>query len=257
MKKIWLILSLVPTLLVAQEKEGGFNNIDQRQKTANNAVAFSAFYGAEFPVGVLQKRATFVSSIGAQFLYRMRHNWMIGAEGSFLYASKSKERPDTAIATHDGPHITQNGDLTDINPSINGFALYGFASKLFPFKKEKAPGTGIVVKLGVGFLQHKILYNINPQSLPQFDKNYRTGYDRMTNGAAISVFAGIMRMERHKYFNFYFGPQFDLAFTQNRRPWDFAEMRQISDKRIDMMVGIKFGLLVPVFLNKDSEVIYR
>ncbi|MFN8310441.1 MAG: hypothetical protein U0T73_10805 [Chitinophagales bacterium] len=257
MKKLLLLICLIPAFTKGQEETHSFDNIKRRQKTINNAIIFSAFYDADFPVGVLRNRYGFISNIGAQLAYRMRANWMIGAEGGFLYSAKTKEDPAAFVSTYEGPHITTNGDLTDIHPSLNGFSIFGFAGKILPFHKDRNPGTGILIKIGLGYLQHKIYYNINPQSLPQFDKNYRTGYDRLTGGAAVSVFAGIIRLERHKYLNLYFGPQFDLGFTQNMRSWDFAEKRKLDEKRVDMMIGIKLGWMVPVFLNKDNEEYYR
>ena len=54
----------------------------------------------------------------------------------------------------------------------------------------------------------------------------------------------------------YGGLQFDVAFTQGRRNFDFYSQAPLKDKRIDMFLGIKVGWVIPVFLQASEKEYY-
>ena len=116
MKKIVLLFYL-SIVLITQAQEEKFLNIKKREKSINNGILFSAYYGADVPVGELAKRFGYVSNIGGELVYRIRNNWMLGVDGSFLYSTAIKEFPIDFIAATNANHITVNGDLTAITPS--------------------------------------------------------------------------------------------------------------------------------------------
>jgi hypothetical protein len=53
--------------------------------TIVNAKLLQFSYAIQFPFGDMANRFGNNSSLGASFSFKMAHNWMIGAEGNFLF----------------------------------------------------------------------------------------------------------------------------------------------------------------------------
>jgi hypothetical protein len=245
----------VADLCVAQTPESDKQKKEKKKKhfEPNNAVLFSPHYVAQFPFGDMADRFGFNNVFGFQITGKIKKNWLIGGEGGFIFGTKVREGYVlNNISTATGQFISQNNDIITVNPQEQGFEIKVHAGKIIPFS-EKYPDAGLLFLTGFGLLQHKIAINVKGSSLPQLDKTYRTGYDRMANGPVISQFIGGIFMGRKKYINAYAGVQFDVAFTQGRRSYDFFLERPLNDKRVDMFLGIRVGWVLPVFLQSSEK----
>jgi len=219
----------------------------------NNALIISPYYMAQLPFADMGKRFGLSNQVGLTFMYKMKKNWMIGAEGGFIFGTKLRENYVLdKISNANGQFTGQTNDLITVRPNMLGGIFKVQIGKLIPFSK-KYPDAGLLLITGIGFLQHKISINVRENILPQLDKTYRKGYDRMSNGPALSQFIGGIFMERRKMYSFYGGIQFDVGFTQNRRAFDFYEMKKLEDKRIDFMIGFKLGWILPIFLQASEK----
>ena len=254
-----LIILPLFILLSLQQGFGQLSESERFKKRAanvNNVVLLSPSYNAQFPFGNMKDRFGFNSNIGMLLGYRFGKNWLVGIEGNYLFGTKVKENNILAsIATSTGQHITTEGYLVDTKLSEEGFTLKAIAGKVFRVSK-KLPGSGIFLMGGLGYLQHKILIKIPTRLVPQLDKTYQKGYDRLSNGPVLSLGTGFMFLERKKLLNFYLGCQADIAFTHNTRAWNFDEARKDNTQRKDIFVGVKFGFIIPVYTNKDNEDLY-
>lgn len=222
----------------------------------NNALIISPYYIAQLPFADMGERFGFSNQVGLTFMYKMKKNWMIGAEGGFIFGTKLRENYVLdRISNANGQFVGQTNDLITIRPNMLGGMLKLQVGKIIPFS-VKYPDAGLLLITGFGFLQHKISINVRENILPQLDKTYRKGYDRMSNGPALSQFIGGIFMERRKMYSFYGGVQFDVGFTQNRRNYDFYEMQKLNDKRIDFMIGFKLGWILPIFLQASEKEYY-
>jgi hypothetical protein len=67
--------------------------------------------------------------------------------------------------------------------------------------------------------------------VPQVQGAYAKGYDRLTNGPAISQYIGWLHLDRKKLVNFNAGIEIIEAFTQNRRDFNFDQMKKDDSKR--------------------------
>ena len=78
---------------------------------------FYATYSYQFPGGGLAKLFGGNSSIGGGFLYKLRSNWLIGAEGNFLFGGtvKNSDSLIKMIVDKDGLIIDENGYSADIS----------------------------------------------------------------------------------------------------------------------------------------------
>ena len=77
-KLLWLIF---PLCLLGSAASAQINLRD----TSINMGMFYAAYSYQLPGGDLAKLFGGNSSIGGGFLYKLRSNWLIGAEGNFLF----------------------------------------------------------------------------------------------------------------------------------------------------------------------------
>ncbi len=221
----------------------------------NNAVIIAPIYTAQFPFGNMRDRFGFNSLFGLQVGYKMKKNWIIGVEGSFLFGTTVRENYVlNNISLPSGQLIGQNNDLIQPKLQEMGANIKFTVGKLVPFS-EKYPDAGLLFLTGFGFLSHQISINVKAASLPQLNKTYRKGYDRLANGPVISQFIGGLFMARRKYVSLYAGVQFDLGFTQGRR-YDFYSMQPLHDKRLDMFLGIRVGWIIPVFTQSSDKEFY-
>ena len=137
-----------------------------------------------------------------------------------------------------------------------GLQFNVLAGKLFPLP-GKNKRSGIRTTVGVGFLQHKIRLQQDPDSkVFQFVGAYQEGYDRLTNGLSISEFIGYQHLSNNRGVNFFFGFEFTQAFTQNRRNFNFNEMRKDDSKRTDLLIGFKVGWTLPFYIGEEADEIF-
>ena len=219
----------------------------------NETVMIVPNYTAQFPFGNMKQRYGFNSLFSAQVMYKNKKNWMFGGEGGFLYSTNVKESyVINGIATYYDQFITQQNSVTTVTLGEQGFNIKFVFGKVIPFS-PKYPDAGLLLMTEAGFLQHKIAINVKESQLPQLSPTYKKGYDRMANGPVISQFVGGTFMSRKKYLSCYAGLQFDAAFTQGRRPYDFYLMAPLHDTRFDLFVGLKIGYIIPIFLQTSEK----
>lgn len=220
-----------------------------------NAVFFHVNYTALFPAADLAKRYGYISSIGSAFDYKAKY-WLIGAEYNFLFGTKIKE-PDVLkyLRTSDGTLITIDGELNDIPLFSRGWSVKGNIGRIIPFKKPNK-NSGLLVKLGFGYMQHKLVIDASGDRIPQLNKTYRKGYDRLCGGVAFSQFFGYLFLDNKKFVNFYLGVELQEAFTKSLRSWQFDINAALPGNRLDMTFGIKAGWIIPVYAKEKVDKFY-
>lgn len=255
-RNLLLCVFLLTQVLVAEAQQPSKDKKKKKNYEPNDAVLIVPMYTAQFPYGHMRDRFGFNSLFGLQIAYKMKKNWLISGEGSFLFGTRLRENYVLDnISTTTGQFVSQNNDLIRVKAQEQGFAFKVSVGKIIPFS-EDYPDAGLLLMTGFGMLQHKIAINVRQSSLPQLDKTYRKGYDRMSNGPVLSQFIGGIFMQRRKFFSVYGGLQFDIGFTQGRRAFDFYSMQPLNDKRIDMFLGVKLGWVIPVFLHASDKEYY-
>lgn len=198
-------------------------------------------YGIYLPGGDLAKRFGPNNTIGLQFSYKTRQNWVFGADGNFLFSRNVKE--NTILA----PITSPSGEVFDKDSQISRILLFerGYtfnlnAGKVFPLFGPN-PNSGLLVKGGIGFIQHKIRIEHQNNRIPQLEGEYYKGYDRLTNGLLLTQFIGYLNMSNSRLANFYFGIELNEGFTQNRRELNFDTRTKDTANRLDLMYGFKLG----------------
>ena len=206
----------------------------------------SVDYTAMFGAADYYKRFGFTNALGLSVDFKTKKNLLFGIHGNFLFGSRVNETSQFE------PMVNSDGNVTNIGGSIAGIALKmrGFnvnadIGYLFTFKKPN-PNSGLFLKLGLGFLQHKIYIQNVEENVPQFNGDYKKGYDRQSRGANISQHIGYMFIANKGIWNFHIGLYMMEGFTQNVR-YNF-DTKSVNDKmQLDILFGIKAGWVVPIY----------
>ena len=221
--------------------------------TVVNAKLISLGYTFQIPMADMADRFGSNNNIGAGFAFKMAHNFLLGVEGNFLFGGNIKE--DTilnGLFTSQGFLIGTNGLAETVILFERGFSFSGKFGKLFPVFNSN-PNSGLNVLIGAGFLQHKIKIEDPDKAVPYVDGAYSKGYDRLTNGVSISQYIGYLHLDRRKLINFNAGIELIEAFTQNRRDFNFDQMKKDNTKRLDMLLGLKFAFILPFYGKGENR----
>lgn len=213
----------------------------------------SLSYGYQFPDGDMAKRFGENSIIQLNVDYKTRKQWIFGVNGSYLFGKKIRETGIfNNIITSDGYVISQSGEFADVRLYERGFTIAATAGRMFSTIKPN-PNSGIVVNVGVGIMQHKMRIEVIGNDVPQLNKQYKKGYDRLTNGLLLTEDLGYMYLSNNRILNFYIGLQFMQGFTQNRRSYNFDQMQQDTRKRLDMLYGGRIAWILPLYKKAPQE----
>ena len=209
-------------------------------------------YGYQFPGGDLSKRFGNSSSLQGNFELKTKKYWTFGINGSYFFGKDVKESLFDSISTSTGAIINRSGEYADVRTFERGFTVSGTFGRLFKFKKPN-PNSGIMFDLGVGFMQHKIRIETIGNNVPQLSKEYKKGYDRLSNGLLLSENLGYMYLSNNRLANFYIGLECLQGFTQSRRSWDYDLMKKDTQKRVDILYGAKIAWILPLYKKAPQE----
>ncbi len=213
-------------------------------------------FGAHFPAGDLGDRFGFSQGLGGQFEAMLTESlWHAGVKGAFVFGSRVNEDVVSNLRTDQGDIIGNDRTLADLSLRMRAFFVGGYVGKTISFG-EKNPQSGIKISLGGGFLQHKVRLQDNTQNVNQITEEYMSGYDRKTNGPALYGFIGYQNVDLKKRFNFHIGVDYLLGFTQNRRAYNFNEMQKDDRSRMDSMLGVTVGWIIPITRGESPDSIF-
>ena len=221
------------------------------------APMFTVSYSYQIPGGDLKTRFGNNSNIGAMFLLKTKSNWLIGADYSFLFGNKLKETGMLdSIKTATGFIIDANGQYAETRMFERGYTASVKFGKLFPYLSPNK-NSGFVFIASIGMLQHKIRIEDIGNRSPQLSKEYRKGYDRLTNGMAVSEFIGYLLLSNNRLLNVFGGFEFTQAFTQSRRSYNFDTMERDTKKRKDYLSGLRLGIILPLYKRGPQDFYYN
>lgn len=216
-------------------------------------------YSFQLPGGDMAKRFGGNSSVGIQTLFKLKNKLVFGLEGTILFGNKVDEKGILDSITAQGGFIINNdGLLTDPRLTERGFTIVIKGGRLFPVLGHN-PNSGLIFIAGVGLLQHKIrIDESDRKTSPQLTKEYKKGYDRLSNGLMLSEYIGYTYLSNNRITNFMIGFEFIQSFTQNRRSFDYDLMKKDTQHRVDLLYGIRFSWVLPLYKKhkKDSFTFY-
>ena len=161
--------------------------------------------GAQLPGADMAKRFGPNASVGLGLDFKLESQWIIGGSATYLFSNKIKEKgilDSIKAGGNEGFIIDQNGQFADVRLFERGGTWTLSFGRLFPIGKGN-PNSGIVAKIGLGGMAHKIRIEDIGNRSPQLQKEYKKGYDRLTMGYVISEYVGYMYISENKMINFF------------------------------------------------------
>ncbi len=232
----------------------------QRVSFKGEAISISALSvntGMYLSAGDMKTRFGNSSSVGVNFNRKLANNWVYGFDLNYHFGNNINESNILdSIRNSKGHILTDGGYAGDVRLFQRGLSTFLKVGKLFPIIGPNQ-NSGILITTGIGFLQHKIQIEVIENNIPELTDDYKKGYDRLSNGLAFNEFIGYWHMSNQKTLNFYIGAEFTQAFTQSRRSYDYFTQSQDLQKRNDYLVGLKLGLIVPLYKRMPKEFYYK
>lgn len=217
-------------------------------------------FGGQTPFFDLSNRFGPNLNAGGRFMYKTKKNWLFGFESSYMFGRNVKEDVLSQLKVDVGNNqmavIDNQGYPADIRVSERGLSGVFMAGKVFKFLSAN-PNSGLMVNIGVGYLQHKIkLYDAQQQNA-SIKGNLAYGYDRLSNGISFNQFVGYLFLSENKLLNFYFGIEATQALTKSVRKLNYDTGLPDTKQRLDGLAGLRFGWILPLYKKKPNDFYYN
>ena len=208
---------------------------------------FTFTYSYHIPSGDLADRFGNSSMIGSGFSIKTNKGWIFGADAGFIFGNNVKEDGILdGIRTSNGNIINLYGEYATVLLSERGYYLGLSLGKVIPIFKVNS-NSGVLIKGGIGFIEHKINIENQSNNAPQVLDDYKKGYDRLTNGLSSNAFLGYLFIGENQLSNFYAGIEVYQSWTANRRDYNFDTMIFDETERKDNLIGFKVGWIIPLY----------
>lgn len=185
-----------------------------------------------------------------------KSNFIFGLEGQFIFGNNVKTDVLANLRTPQGDIIADDKTIANILLRQRGFYVGGLIGKIFSLSPSN-PRSGIRLSLGVGLLQHKIRIQDDPtRDVSPVAGDYKKGYDRLSNGFALTQFIGYQLLSTNRRMNFYIGFELTEGFTQSRRDFNIDTRDVETERRFDVLYGFRAAWVVPFYFGSGSEEIF-
>jgi len=217
-------------------------------------------YGGTKSMGDLHERYGYFNHLGSSFGYKTHRNYFFGLSGNFLFGNQIRlSRKDlfANLMDKDGLITSSNGGPAGVVLFSRGWHFNVEAGKII-HQLGHNKNSGLFVKVGMGYLNHRIRVETNEDVVPLLEKEYRKGYDRFTHGLSFNQFIGYLFLSNRGFVNFYLGFYLQEGLTRNARNVFFDRPDQaVSHKqRLDILGGFQFGWLIPIYKRLPQEFYY-
>lgn len=212
-------------------------------------------FGAHYiPAGDISEKFGNSTLIGAGYHIKNRKNWIFGLDGGILFRERIKNPESylTNMRTNNGEIIAQDGNYAAIAMNLRGWVVNATIGRVF---NVFGPNTnsGLVVRAGAGYFQHKIHFEARQHEVPQIEDDMRKYYDQLTSGWSLHQFVGYQHLSNSRLTNFFIGIEAIEAFTQNRREYNIDLGGPDNTQRLDLMFGLKAGWILLLYKRKPEE----
>lgn len=217
---------------------------------------FQPHYGAYLPAGDLADRFGFNNNVGAGVFLKNKSNYVFGADFNFFFGDKVKNGDSlfNGVNTAEAFLIDGNGQFATVYLFERGFsANLIFGKYLYTSKKHYG---GVNMLLSAGFLQHKIRIENPESSAPIASGEYKKLFDFLSNGFSATQYIGYNYLGKKKVSNFSLGLEITEAFTKCRRDYLYPMQGPDTRNRVDIMIGLKLGWILPLFEKSDHKQYY-
>ena len=224
----------------------------QEKNNEGTVMTVNILFGGHLTVGDLADRFGSHASTGLGIDFVTSKDWVVGTHGVFYFGSKVKEDVISSLRDPNGLIFGANGDLSAVGLKQRGIQIEGHLGKIFRINQKRR--SGIRATIGGSFYQHKVRIQDDPVvAIPQLSKEYKRGYDRLSNGFGLTQFIGYQHLGKMRRANFIIGLELTEAFTQNRRNFNFDTRSEDTASRFDMIYGFRIAWMLPFYLGENAE----
>lgn len=249
MRTALLLLAFTPLCTMAQRAQS-------IRDTTIALVAVQASYAHQWPGGDLASRFGDNSNIGLGAYRKFRSNWFVGAEGGFLFGNRVKEPGILRnVINSSGQVVDKDGEMADVFLYQRGWTAVAFVGRLLPVIGPN-PNSGLVFKLGGGYMRHKVRVQTQQNIVPQLEDEYLEGYDRLTAGPTLLGYLGYHHFGNRRLVNFHIGVEMLMGFTEPLRAYNFDTEQYNVGGRTDLLTGIRAGWSLPIYRRHDDRFHY-
>lgn len=209
-------------------------------------------FSGQIPLGDLADRFGPSFSVGGSFMYKFSSNWILSFDAAYLFGNTVKENVLSQLTNPDGFVTDNEGYPANLRITQRGLSFHLGGGKLFPvFGSNK--NSGILLLAGAGYLQHKVHIYDAQQRVASVNGDLKKGYDHLSAGLSLSQFAGYLYMSKKRLGNFYGGFECFEAFTQSRRKLNYNTGLPDTERRLDVLAGIRIGWILPLYKKMPAE----
>lgn len=215
-----------------------------------DVLSFNIGYGYEIPSGDLADRYgdNLKFTLGSQYL--TAKNWTYEFDFNLMFGDEVKEDVLSSFRNENGNLIGSNGDLADVFSRERGFFMGALIGKIFSNPDKQ---NGIKVAAGGGVLSHNIRFLDESSGFFQINGDYLKGYDRLTRGFALKQQIGYEYHSKNGRINLNLVFEFTQGFTNNIRTYHFDKGMHISEKRLDLLYGLRATYMLPVWRKSSID----
>lgn len=252
MRIITLLLLLVAAIGPQPSAQGlaGPRNVDR-------ALLIGLDYGPFTTGGDLGRRFGSGFAIGGSVDFMPRNqNWQGGLTAQLGFGNEVKE--DVLAELRTGAGFIIGNQRQPAAVELRQRQLFLGPRLGYTFRIGANPRAGLKVATALGYFFSRIRIQEDPvQYVPQLDPAYRSAYDRLTGGPALQQFIGYQQLGRNRRLNFYVGGEILYARTRALRSFDAPTFSPPEDGgRSDLVLGLRAGLLLPVYRGEGREIYY-
>lgn len=248
MQKIAILLTIlvIPFFAAAQKTAS--------KDTVTQMLLIDFSFAPQLPAGDMSDRFGWNSNVGSGFSLKTKNNLLFNLSGYFLFGDQIEENEILDnLRTQREAILGIDGKYAEIRLFERGYHIAAGIGKLYPWIGPNA-NSGVLFMLHAGFLQHKIKIDAIGNTVPTLNEEYKKGYDRLSNGLAFTQSVRYMHIPHRSFFNFYAGLEITEGFTKNRRSYNFDTMTADEDSRLDILLGARFGIIIPI--NRKAAEFY-
>ena len=195
------------------------------------------------------------SSIPITAYYKTNKNYTYGLMGSGYFGSDIVQPGLFTGMTYDNQLIDINGNPAQVRFQMRGWYAMATGGKIFSFKRQRNLNKGIHVRMGAGFMQHKIRMQFDSDKLPQLEDAYIKGYDRLHNG--LMLMAGAQyHVIAMRNLSLFAGIDYVQGYTKNRRSWEYSLNKKDDCIKTDQYINLNAGIIIPLKMYKKTEARY-
>ncbi len=195
--------------------------------------------------------------LGAGFYWKSKNDLYLGADLVFFFSDRIKQTDILSNITNSlGYVIGGDGEPANIEISQRGYNLtFLRVGKLLVHSGfwHGNIHSGLVGMIGGGLFQYKYRIVDNTGTVPGLSEEYKKGYDELTNGFCLTPMLGYFYFDKKKYLNFFLAVEYRIAWTQNRRDWNFNSMERDDSLRNDQAWTIKLGWFFPIRKKQSRD----